>query len=150
MNFWQAGTLPAQSSPPDHYRMPIVACGWLTANQRGHWAVRCGLIKQWRQAADYTARYHRVPPMAAANIVIELCFRAYRRRDPANWAPTGKAIVDGLVDAGVLPDDRAELVTGPDMRLGPLAPLPAYGTAIVHIFPRQPLAPPQPYVRGGP
>lgn len=39
-----------------------------------------------------------------------------RRRDPGNWYPTAKAIVDGLVDAGILIDDDHTKVVGPDMR----------------------------------
>jgi len=31
-----------------------------------------------------------------------------RRRDPHNYMPTVKAIIDGLVDAGVWPDDTPE------------------------------------------
>lgn len=40
------------------------------------------------------------------------------RRDPANWYPTFKALLDGVVDAGVLEDDDHTRVDGPDMRLG--------------------------------
>jgi crossover junction endodeoxyribonuclease RusA len=40
------------------------------------------------------------------------------RRDPANWYPSFKAAVDGLVDAGLLEDDDHTRVVGPDMRLG--------------------------------
>lgn len=40
------------------------------------------------------------------------------RRDPANWYPSFKAAVDGLVDAGLLDDDDHTRVAGPDMRLG--------------------------------
>lgn len=41
-----------------------------------------------------------------------------RRADPANWYPSFKAAVDGLVDAGLLDDDDDKHVVGPDMRLG--------------------------------
>lgn len=41
-----------------------------------------------------------------------------RRADPANWYPSFKAAVDGLVDAGLLDDDDHTRVVGPDMRLG--------------------------------
>lgn len=41
-----------------------------------------------------------------------------RRADPANWYPSFKAAVDGIVDAGLLDDDDHEHVVGPDMRLG--------------------------------
>jgi hypothetical protein len=40
------------------------------------------------------------------------------RRDPANWYPSFKAAVDGLVDAGLLDDDDHTRLVGPDMRLG--------------------------------
>ena len=40
------------------------------------------------------------------------------RRDPANWYPSFKACVDGLVDAGLFADDDHTHVLGPDMRLG--------------------------------
>ncbi|UUS30863.1 MULTISPECIES: hypothetical protein [Streptomyces] len=40
------------------------------------------------------------------------------RCDPANWYPSFKAAVDGLVDAGLLDDDDHTRVIGPDMRLG--------------------------------
>ena len=39
-----------------------------------------------------------------------------RRRDPSNWAPTAKAIVDGLTDGGIWPDDNSDWVEGPDCR----------------------------------
>ncbi|MGJ5895121.1 hypothetical protein ACSCBZ_24675 [Streptomyces niveiscabiei] len=42
------------------------------------------------------------------------------RRDPANWYPSFKAAVDGLVDAGLFEDDDHTRVVGPDMRLGPV------------------------------
>lgn len=40
------------------------------------------------------------------------------RRDPANWYPSFKAAIDGIVDAGLLEDDDHTRVLGPDMRLG--------------------------------
>jgi crossover junction endodeoxyribonuclease RusA len=40
------------------------------------------------------------------------------RRDPANWYPSMKAAVDGIVDARVLEDDDHTRLLGPDMRLG--------------------------------
>ncbi|MFE0329036.1 hypothetical protein ACFW08_20085 [Streptomyces sp. NPDC058960] len=44
------------------------------------------------------------------------------RRDPANWYPSFKAAVDGIVDAGVLEDDDHTRLLGPDMRLGRKVP----------------------------
>lgn len=42
-----------------------------------------------------------------------------RRRDANNWAPTTKAGVDGLVDAGLLVDDDHRHLIGPDHRIDP-------------------------------
>ena len=39
-----------------------------------------------------------------------------RKRDVNNWQPTAKALVDGLVDAGVLEDDNDAHLVGPDLR----------------------------------
>ncbi len=42
------------------------------------------------------------PPVA---VDVQLTFGRRSRRDSPNWYPTIKAAIDGLVDAGVLPDD---------------------------------------------
>ncbi|MER8158120.1 hypothetical protein AB0L49_02475 [Streptomyces antimycoticus] len=52
------------------------------------------------------------------------------RRDPANWYPSFKAAVDGLVDAGLLEDDDHTRVLGPDMRLGSVV---KGGQLVLHI-----------------
>jgi hypothetical protein len=38
--------------------------------------------------------------------------------DPANWAPTAKAVLDGLIDFGLAEDDNRRFVTGPFMHEG--------------------------------
>jgi crossover junction endodeoxyribonuclease RusA len=98
---------------------------WITANQRLFWRTRATRTKAWRDAAAWQARRAKLPHLDRALIVCELRFMTNRRRDPANWAPTAKAVVDGLVDAGVFDDDDASRVTGPDMRIGPKASLPS-------------------------
>ena len=50
-----------------------------------------------------------------------------RKRDPHNWVPSFKAMIDGVVDAKVLPDDDAThllsftIVLGEPVRRGQLA-----------------------------
>ncbi|GAA2457182.1 hypothetical protein GCM10010405_46540 [Streptomyces macrosporus] len=61
------------------------------------------------------------PVMQRAYILGILHPGSRRRIDPANFYPSFKAAVDGLVDAGVLEDDDHTRVVGPDMRLGPIA-----------------------------
>lgn len=94
--------------------------GWMSANQRLHWAVRANLTAAWRKATGWTAVAAKVPALGQSRVVAELEMVSRRRTriDPANYAPTAKAAVDGLVDAGIWPDDSSGWVIGPDMRLG--------------------------------
>jgi hypothetical protein len=59
-----------------------------------------------------------VPPLERVHIIGVLHSEDRQRRDPANWYPSFKACVDGLVDKGVLADDDHTRVVGPDMRMG--------------------------------
>jgi crossover junction endodeoxyribonuclease RusA len=98
--------------------IPLAHRKWITANQRLHWASRWRQTRLWREAGEIGARNAMVPHMERALIICELHWFISRRRDPANWAPTAKAIVDGLVDARVLDDDDHKHCLGPDMRTG--------------------------------
>jgi hypothetical protein len=57
-----------------------------------------------------------------------------RRRDPANLTPVTKAVVDGLVDAGVWPDDTPDWITTIEPRLTPTDQRPMHTR--VEIVPR--------------
>jgi hypothetical protein len=74
--------------------------------------------RAWRDAGNVHAQQARLPRLPSAHIVAELRFTDRRRRDPHNFMPTIKAVVDGLVDYGLLPDDSAAYLVGPDVRLG--------------------------------
>ncbi|MFF7335381.1 hypothetical protein [Streptomyces sp. NPDC008150] len=91
----------------------------INANDRMHPARRASFIKVIRQAAWAMARYNKVPALQRAHIfyVVHPDTKE-RRRDPGNWSPSAKAAVDGLVDAGVLPDDNHHHLLGPDPRIG--------------------------------
>lgn len=93
----------------------------LNANQRLHYHAQAARAAWLREQAGWLARQQQIPPISRARIVCELLAPDNRRRDPANWAPTAKAMVDGLVDAGVLPDDDHTHVAGPYMELTPPA-----------------------------
>lgn len=86
----------------------------LTANQRMHFHDKRRRTTYWRQLAAELV----VPQFTTARIVITFTLPERRRRDVANLYPTAKAIVDGLVDAGLLPDDNDNHLTGPDLRRG--------------------------------
>lgn len=82
-------------------------------------AVKASVVKALRTAARHAAEGAGVPRLEAAHVfyVVHLHQRAHRA-DPGNWAPTAKAALDGVVDAGVLPDDDWRRVAGPDPRAG--------------------------------
>ncbi len=90
---------------------------WLNSNQRPHWAIRSRQTKAWRTEAALAAGVAGIPRQVRVWVVAELAFAGQRRRDAANWYPTVKACVDGLVDARVLPDDDVTHLVGPDMRI---------------------------------
>jgi crossover junction endodeoxyribonuclease RusA len=126
--------LPEEPSPPNHYRLLIYRGGkkWLTSNQRGNRLAQARVSRSWRDIAAWLAfQGLRDVRINHAHVVCELRFATFRRRDPSNWAPTAKPVVDGLVDAGVFPDDDHTHVVGPDMRIGPSQP---GEVLIVHIF----------------
>lgn len=52
-----------------------------------------------------------------AHLVIRITWPTHIKRDAHNLMPTFKALIDGAVDAGVLPDDSDEYLTGPDLRV---------------------------------
>ena len=99
-------------------------CAWIDANDRGmHWAKKAKLTRQWRDATCWAARAARLPAFTTRVHITATIHKVHGRTyDAANWAPTAKAAVDGLRDAGVLLEDDNRHVIGPDMRQGHRAP----------------------------
>lgn len=91
----------------------------ISSNQRLHYYIRNSLTQSWRQAAFVYARAAKLRPLQRAHIAMTIGFPDGRRRDINNYQPTAKAIVDGLVDYGLLPDDNDHHLVGPDLRPGP-------------------------------
>ena len=96
----------------------LAASDVLNLNDREHWRLKANKSKYIRQLAEQIARASRAPHLKRALLTVEIAFPDRKRRDPHNWMATVKPIVDGLVKAGVLPDDDAAHLDGPDMRLG--------------------------------
>jgi len=67
--------------------------------RRGHWSVRSSSAKEWRGLVAAHARTWRVELLSARVIITY-----YGRKDADN--ANSKPILDGLVDAHVLHDDR--------------------------------------------
>jgi crossover junction endodeoxyribonuclease RusA len=89
----------------------------MSMNRRYHWAVRARLTKMWRTVGYVAARNWAVTsddivPAYLPPCAVKVTFHVpdARRRDPHNTAPTVKAIIDGLVDAGFWRDDTPDQV----------------------------------------
>lgn len=116
------------------YRLAFpVGQALLNSNDRPHYRVRASITAQLRATAHLVAKtdpqLRRAmlaakgqPVMQRAHILGVLCPPDDGLRDPANWYPSYKAAIDGLIDARVLADDDHTHVIGPDMRIGPIVP----------------------------
>ena len=98
-------------------------------NQRLHWAQRARDAAAWRKAAWAAAnnrrRHPSFPdvPLPRSLIKLQLPVKSTLiRRDPHNYAPTIKAVIDGLVDAKFWPDDTAEYVVTTDPEFSNVSP----------------------------
>lgn len=88
---------------------------YLTMNQRKHWAWVSKQKRAWRDAASWAAQEWRPVPSARtvsppALVRFGFPVSTNRRRDPHNFYPTIKPIIDGFTDAGLWPDDTPEFV----------------------------------------
>lgn len=83
----------------------------LSLNDRTPWQVKMGKVKPWRDAAHVLTQAAKVPPCKRVTILLEYVPRDSRDRDPLNLVATLKPIEDGIVDAGVIPDDSSRFHT---------------------------------------
>lgn len=85
-----------------------------------HWSWRAKRVRWWRDTAMVAAKAAQVQPLGPTTVRCTLPFPRNARRDPANFLPPVKAIIDGLVDAGVWPDDTGDWVylAEPELTVG--------------------------------
>lgn len=79
-------------------------------NDRVHWSERARGARWWRQVTWAVCRAAGVPPLGRASVELHVTPPDRRRRDQDNLVATLKPVLDGLVDAGVVPDDTPEHV----------------------------------------
>lgn len=89
---------------------------WLSANGRFHWAAKARRTKTLRQRGFWAAKQTKASRHDRLHVTAFIQYPTGGRADPANSAPTVKALIDGMVDAGVLPDDDSTHLIGPDFR----------------------------------
>lgn len=91
----------------------------MNSNQRPHRMAAAKLTAQWRMAGKIAARQLTAPDLPKPVRIVAYVWKPRANHyDPNNLAITAKAILDGIVDAGWLPDDDFMHVEGPDMRHG--------------------------------
>ncbi len=101
---------------------------WLSANQRLHWAPKSKRTAALREMG-YTAV--TADPIGSFDVTHVAAFIGYptnAKADPANAAPTVKALIDGMTDAGVWADDDSTHVLGPTFLRDPKSPTPGHYT----------------------
>lgn len=80
-------------------------------NARPHWAVRAKSTERNRQWAMNAATAALIPPLEHAIVEMVWTVPTRLRRDAENPMYDFKAMCDGLVDAGILPDDVPKYMT---------------------------------------
>ena len=82
-----------------------------TSNQQRqmHWSRQSSINRHLRHRGAIEAR--GIQPMRRASLLIRVIHpRADKRRDPPNWWPTAKHLIDGVVDAGLIADDSSKYI----------------------------------------
>lgn len=80
------------------------------AERSGNRWGRAAHTREWRDAFAWIAKRERVPRMRWINVTVQPYQKRGRLQDTAACNPSVKAAIDGLVDAGIIPDDSGEYV----------------------------------------
>lgn len=103
--------------------LPVAVPSMEVANandaRREHWAVKSRKARALRARGALAWRLAGSPRMDRVRCVVHVYYPDRRKRDVANLHPTVKALVDGMVAAGLLADDDDAHLTGPHLEHGP-------------------------------
>jgi len=96
----------------------------LNANDRDHWRVTSPIRKEWRRRGRGYGNALRLRNLNLEHARIDYYVNkpTAGRSDAGNFYPTVKAIVDGLIDAKLLPDDNDNHLNGPYPHQGDKGP----------------------------
>lgn len=84
----------------------------LNAERSAHWTKRHELTQSWREAFYFLALQARHDPFEKPVVITAQPYQAKNTlADAGNALPSVKAGVDGIVDAGLLPDDSPDWVS---------------------------------------
>lgn len=101
---------PAATATQASYRFDLSLTAPLSLNNRRHWRAHARAVAAVREETTWRARAARIPALTRIAVELHYAPRDARRRDPLNLVATLKPVEDGLVDAGVVPDDTPEFV----------------------------------------
>lgn len=101
---------------------------WISANHRPHWAVRAKKTRALREMGLDAAQWEGLPPRDCDHVAAFIGYLRNGKADPANAAPTVKALIDGMTDAGVWEDDDSTHVLGPTYLRDPKSTTPGHYT----------------------
>jgi crossover junction endodeoxyribonuclease RusA len=79
-------------------------------NDRKHYMVKAKIVREWRGATSILGRSLRIPACERIKVELHYVPAQERRRDPDNLVSALKPCCDGLVDAGIVPDDTERFV----------------------------------------
>lgn len=111
------------------HRIKVPGSLALNANdRRNRWRLAAA-VKELRFLGHHHGRdIVKIPGTLCARVDVYVWKRSARRYDPQNLYPLTKALVDGMVDAGVFVDDDHRHVDGPFLHHGGVDPRMRAGT----------------------
>lgn len=92
------------------WTLPLPQTVPLSINRQKHWAVTGREVKQVRTDARTLCKAHRIPALTYAQVQLHFQPGTNRKRDVDSLVKHSKATLDGIRDAGVIPDDTPEYV----------------------------------------
>jgi len=92
--------------------LPRMGLDWLNENVERSWPLQYRIRKEWANLTMAMVKQPLMPhaPWPKALIQPVFKFKTARRRDPINFMPTVKPIIDQLVRMGYWRDDTPEFV----------------------------------------
>lgn len=77
----------------------------LHENQRLHWAAEARIKRDVRNTGAWLTKAANIPATEYCQVTLYWAPGDHRIRDEENPTPTSKYLCDGIVDAGIVPDD---------------------------------------------
>ncbi len=83
---------------------------------RKHWSFKYKEAKHWKQLVYQICVFHRIEALKLEKATLEFTRHSSREPDFDNLAGSFKHVLDGLVVAGVIKDDKPSVIGSPTFR----------------------------------